>query len=68
MSAPLRFTKAHEGRPMEFLGFDGKQYHGRIVAIARRRWLVFTYFVFGTGEVTARLDLKVHRDRVLEVW
>ncbi len=68
MSAAIRLTKAHEGRPMEFLGFDGRQYHGRIVAIVRRRWLTFTYFVFGTGEVTAVLDLKTQRDRVLEVW
>jgi hypothetical protein len=53
---------------MDFLGFDGKQYHGRIVDVRRRRWLRFTYYVPGLGDVTCNLDLKTNAARVLEVW
>jgi hypothetical protein len=64
----MRVTKKQIGRPMDFLGFDGKQYHGRIVDVRRRRWLRFTYYVPGLGDVTCNLDLKTNAARVLEVW
>lgn len=53
---------------MDFLGFDGKTYHGRVVEVRRRRWLVFTYYVPRFGEVRNTLDLRLHSDRVLAIW
>jgi hypothetical protein len=53
---------------MDFLGFDGKTYHGRIEAVKRRSWLVFTYYVAGLGDVRNTLDLRKHRDRIVEVY
>jgi hypothetical protein len=61
-------TAKHADRPMDFLGFDGKQYHGRIVRVQRRNWLVFTYYVPGFGEVLNTLDMRKHADRILEVY
>jgi hypothetical protein len=68
MGRRLRVTKKHIGRPVDFLGFDGKTYNGRIVDVLRRSYLVFTYYVSGIGEVRNVLDLRKHRDRVLEIW
>ena len=60
-----RPTKADVGRSITFHGFDGRQYPGRIDALARRRWLVITYRVPSVGEVTAYLDLRVQSSRVV---
>lgn len=68
MGRPQRITKQHIGRPLDFLGFDGKTYNGRIVEIRRRNWLVFVYYVFGIGEVRGVWDLRVNRDRILEIY
>lgn len=65
---PRLSNRRHAGRPLDFLGFDGKTYNGRIVRIARRHFLVFTYYVFGTGEVSAVLDLRTQRDRIAAIY
>lgn len=68
MAAVSRITTQHEGRPMDWTAFDGKQYHGRIVRVIRRHWLHFTYYVPGFGDVTTTMDLRVHRDRIVAIW
>jgi hypothetical protein len=64
-----RITKAAEGRPVDWTGFDGLNYHGRIVAVTRGRFVAIDYHVPGrSGEYRAVLDAKKDRDRIVEIY
>ena len=68
MGRPSRVTKKQIGRPIDFLGFDGKTYNGRIVDVLRRRYVVFTYYVSGFGEIRNVLDMRKHSEHIVEVY
>ena len=71
MAKPTRVTPTTQqaGRPMDWTAFDGHRYHGRIITVRRRRWLDFTYYVPGFGDVRTRLDLRDPDNRArIQIW
>ena len=65
----VRVGKRAEGRPVDWTGFDGLQYHGRIVAVKRGRFVSIDYHVPGrSGEYRAVLDTKADRDRIVAIY